>query len=57
MPFARGYHIELGGGRGMPGAGIFGGSHNITGRRLRQELKRDLRKMYGAKCISRAAAR
>ena len=27
MPFARGYHIELGGGRGMPGAGILGGSH------------------------------
>ena len=23
MPFARGYHIELGGGRGMPGAGIW----------------------------------
>ncbi len=25
MPFARGYHIELGGGRGMPGAGVLGG--------------------------------
>ena len=25
MPFARGYHIEIGGGRGMPGAGALGG--------------------------------
>jgi len=26
----RGYHIEIGGGRGMPGAGIFGGSHTLS---------------------------
>ncbi len=25
MPFARGYHIEIGGGRGMPGVGAMGG--------------------------------
>ena len=48
MPFARGYHIELGGGRGMPGAGIFGGSHNILGGGYGKNLKRDLRKIYGA---------
>ena len=49
MPFARGYHIEIGGGRGMPGAGdvrrlserILGGGYGV-------ELKRKLRKMYGA---------
>ena len=36
MPFARGYHIEIGGGRGMPGAGIFGGSQTHPRRRIRQ---------------------
>ncbi len=36
MPFARGYHIEIGGGRGMPGAGALGGyPHAVPGRRLR----------------------
>ena len=34
MPFARGYHIEIGGGRGMPGAGILGGSRALARRRL-----------------------
>jgi choline dehydrogenase-like flavoprotein len=48
MPFARGYHIEIGGGRGMPGAGILGGSHNILGGGYGKDLKRDLRKIYGA---------
>jgi choline dehydrogenase-like flavoprotein len=48
MNFARGYHIELGGGRGMPGAGIFGGSHNLLGGGYGKELKRDLRRTYGA---------
>jgi choline dehydrogenase-like flavoprotein len=48
MPFSRGYHIELGGGRGMPGAGIFGGSHNILGGGYGKNLKRDIRKIYGA---------
>src|SRR4051812_132054 len=48
MPFARGYHIELGGGRGMPGSGILGGSHNILGGGYGKNLKRDLRKIYGA---------
>jgi len=48
MPFSRGYHIEISGGRGMPGAGIFGGSHTILGGGYGQELKRDIRKIYGA---------
>jgi choline dehydrogenase-like flavoprotein len=48
MPFSRGYHIEIGGGRGMPGAGIFGGSHNILGGGYGKALKRDIRKIYGA---------
>src|SRR5262249_55210916 len=48
LPFSRGYHIEIGGGRGMPGAGIFGGSHNLLGGGYGKNLKRDLRKIYGA---------
>jgi choline dehydrogenase-like flavoprotein len=48
LPFARGYHIEIGGGRGMPGAGMFGGSHNLLGGGYGKNLKRDLRKIYGA---------
>ena len=48
MPFSRGYHIELGGGRGMPGAGIFGGSHTLLGGGYGKKLKRDIRKIYGA---------
>jgi choline dehydrogenase-like flavoprotein len=48
MPFARGYHVEIGGGRGMPGAGIFGGSQTLLGGGYGKDLKRDLRKIYGA---------
>src|SRR5579872_1826041 len=48
MPFARGYHIELGGGRDMPGAGIFGGSERILGGGYGADFKRNLRKIYGA---------
>ncbi|HTS62533.1 MAG TPA: GMC family oxidoreductase [Candidatus Acidoferrales bacterium] len=48
LPFARGYHIEIGGGRGMPGTGILGGSHGILGGGYGKDLKRDLRKIYGA---------
>jgi choline dehydrogenase-like flavoprotein len=47
MPFARGYHIEIGGGRGQPGAGELGGSHEILGGGYGVELKRNLRKIYG----------
>ena len=48
MPFARGYHIEFGGGRGQPGAGDFDGSQEILGGGYGVKLKRDLRKAYGA---------
>ena len=47
IPFARGYHIEIGGGRDQPGAGVLGGaSRHLGGYGV--ELKRNLRKMYGA---------
>jgi len=48
MPFPRGYHIELGGGRGMPNAGIFRGSHRFTGGGYGAELKEKYRKLYGS---------
>jgi len=48
LPFARGYHIELGGGRGLPGAGALGGADRILGGGYGLELKRNLRKIYGA---------
>jgi choline dehydrogenase-like flavoprotein len=48
MPFARGYHIEIGGGRGLPEAGQFGGSQEILGGGYGAEFKQNLRKIYGA---------
>ena len=48
MPFARGYHIEFGGGRGQPDAGSFDGFEEINGGGYGVGLKRDIRKMYGA---------
>jgi choline dehydrogenase-like flavoprotein len=48
MPFARGYHIELGGGRGMPGPSDFDGSEQLTGGGYGVELKRNVRKLYGS---------
>jgi choline dehydrogenase-like flavoprotein len=48
MPFARGYHIEFGGGRGLPGANDFSGSEHILGGGYGVELKRKVRKAYGA---------
>jgi choline dehydrogenase-like flavoprotein len=47
VPFARGYHIEIGGGRGLPEAGVLGGSENILGGGYGVDLKRNLRKIYG----------
>jgi choline dehydrogenase-like flavoprotein len=47
LPFARGYHIELGGGRSMPEPGDFSGSERFfSGYGV--ELKRAARKLYGA---------
>ena len=48
MPFARGYHIEIGGGRDQPGAGILYGAADMTGGGYGVELKRNMRKMFGA---------
>ncbi len=48
LPFARGYHIEFGGGRGMPGAGFGYGSERFLGGGYGVELKRGVRKLYGA---------
>jgi len=48
MPFARGYHIEFGGGRDQPGSGILAGSERILGGGYGPELKKNLRKIYGA---------
>jgi choline dehydrogenase-like flavoprotein len=48
IPFARGYHIEIGGGRGQQDAGAFAGFETLTGGGYGVELKRTLRKMYGA---------
>jgi choline dehydrogenase-like flavoprotein len=47
MPFSRGYHIEMGGGRGLPEAGVLGESHQVLGGGYGVELKKNLRKIYG----------
>ncbi len=48
LPFARGYHIEMGGGRHMPGAGTLGGAaESHLGGGYGVELKSGLRKLYG----------
>ena len=48
VPFARGYHIEIGGGRGIPGAGELGGyPEQWLGGGYGVEMKRNLRKLYG----------
>ncbi len=48
LPFARGYHIEIGGGRGMPGPSEFGGSERFLGGGYGVGLKQGVRKLYGA---------
>ncbi len=49
LPFARGYHIEIGGGRQQPGVGALGGyAERWLGGGYGVELKRNLRKLYGA---------
>ena len=57
MPFARGYHIEMGGGRGHAWRGHLGRLGQLLGGGYGVDLKRNLRKMYGATCISPGAAR
>jgi choline dehydrogenase-like flavoprotein len=48
LGFARGYHIEFGGGRGMPGAGIFGGLERFTNGSYGARFKEDARRYYGS---------
>jgi choline dehydrogenase-like flavoprotein len=48
LDFARGYHIEFGGGRGMPGGGIFGGLERLTGGSYGRRFKEDARRYYGS---------
>jgi choline dehydrogenase-like flavoprotein len=48
LAFARGYHIEIGGGREMPEAGALGGyADRFLGGGYGVELKQNLRKLYG----------
>ncbi|MGH9328704.1 MAG: GMC oxidoreductase [Terriglobia bacterium] len=48
LPFSRGFHIEFGGGFGMPYAHQFSGSERILGGGYGADLKRGCRKIYGA---------
>src|SRR5688572_6802317 len=58
LDFPRGYHIEIGGGRRMPGAGFLGNIHAYTGVEASgtpisfggygKNLKRDYRRLYGS---------
>ncbi|HEV2391761.1 MAG TPA: GMC family oxidoreductase [Verrucomicrobiae bacterium] len=47
LDFPRGYHIELGGGREMPTAGIFDGLDDFTAGSYGRKLKQDARRYYG----------
>jgi choline dehydrogenase-like flavoprotein len=48
LDFARGYHIEFGGGRRMPGYGAFRGIEPLTGGSYGLEFKEDCRRYYGS---------
>ena len=48
LDFARGYHIEFGGGQRMPGAGAFGGIDDLTGGSYGAAFKEDCRRYYGS---------
>ncbi len=48
LDFARGYHIEFGGGQRMPGAGAFGGIEDLTGGSYGADFKEDCRRYYGS---------
>ncbi len=48
LDFPRGYHIEVWGGMGMPGAGFFGGIHRYpAGGGWGRQLKQQYRDLYG----------
>ena len=48
LGFARGYHIEFGGGRGMPGIGTVAGIEWLTGGSYGRKFKEDARRYYGS---------
>ena len=48
LDFARGYHIEFGGGRGMPGPGAFGGLESYTNGAYGLRFKEAARRYYGS---------
>ncbi len=48
LGFARGYHIEFGGGRSMPGQGAFGGMEEYTGGAYGRKFKEECRRYYGS---------
>ncbi|MGI8601376.1 MAG: GMC family oxidoreductase [Verrucomicrobiales bacterium] len=48
LDFPRGYHIEFGGGRMMPRAGMFDGLERINGGTYGKKLKEDARRYYGS---------
>ena len=48
LDFARGYHIEFGGGRRMPSGGTFGRLERFTGGSYGQAFKEDCRRYYGS---------
>jgi choline dehydrogenase-like flavoprotein len=48
LGFARGYHIEFGGGRRMPDFGTLRGLESITGGSYGKKLKDDARRYYGS---------
>ena len=48
LGFARGYHIEFGGGRRMPGPGTGSGLEWLTGGNYGVKFKQDVRRLYGS---------
>lgn len=48
LNFARGYHIEFGGSRGMPGVGTAAGLEWLTGGSYGARFKQDARRYYGS---------
>jgi choline dehydrogenase-like flavoprotein len=48
LDFARGYHIEIGGGRRMPGVGTMEGAEWLTGGTYGKQFKEDARRYYGS---------
>jgi choline dehydrogenase-like flavoprotein len=48
LDFARGYHIEIGGGKQMPGVGTMRGAEWLTGGSYGKKFKEDARRYYGS---------